>query len=126
MSHDEEDFDSVYGGKYLSAGSLNGEIRRMKIAAVDPQTLREKDGTERRKYVLHFEGEERTLPLNKTNALRCATSFGKDRASWVGRTVELYTEMTGIGKEGIRLRPVQQQKPQIPVSNPDPCDELPY
>ena len=36
-----------------------------------------------------------------------AGAYGKDRSAWVGTTVELYAEMTSLGKEGVRLRPLK-------------------
>jgi hypothetical protein len=105
---------------------LNGQRKRARIIKVDIDDLREKDGATKRKYVVHFEGEERGLPLNKTNALRLAQAFGKDRTKWVGRPVELYSEMTSLGKEGVRLRPLQPK--QTPPAQPDPDldDAIPY
>jgi hypothetical protein len=89
--------------------------------------LREKDGGTKRKYIVWFETEDKALVLNKTNALRLAQAFGKAREGWNGAIIELYSEMTSLGKEGIRLRPVrqppQQQKPQTP---PAPPEEPPF
>ena len=45
--------------------------------------------------------------LNKTNAQKLAAAFGKDRTNWIGMSVELYAEMTSLGKEGVRLRPLK-------------------
>ena len=47
--------------------------------------------------------------LNKTNATKLAAAYGKDRSSWIGVDVELYVEMTGLGKEGVRLRPLKPE-----------------
>ena len=115
-----DNFDDLYGSKYFGAAALNGQRKRARIIKVDIDDLREKDGSTRRKYVVYFEGEERGLPLNKTNALRLAQAFGKDRTKWIGGHVELYSEMTGLGKEGVRLRALQQR--QAPSAQPDPAE----
>jgi hypothetical protein len=120
-----DDFDDIYGSKFLSAADLNGQRKRVKIVDTEVSDLREKDGSTKRKYIVWFETEEKALVLNKTNALRLAQAFGKNREGWHGAVVELYSEMTSLGKEGIRLRPVrkppqQQQKPQTPPPDEDP------
>jgi hypothetical protein len=126
-----DDFDDLYGSKYLGAADLNGQRKRAKIVDTEVSDLREKDGSTKRKYIVWFETEEKALVLNKTNALRLAQAFGKSREGWHGAVVELYSEMTSLGKEGIRLRPVrkppqQQQKPQTPPPDEDaPFDDDP-
>ena len=106
MSHDT-DFDDIYGSKYLTANDLHGEQPRRKIGKVDVAELKDKDGNTKRKYLVYFAGEEKPLVLNKTNAQKLATSFGKERSNWIGVIVELYAEMTSLGKEGVRLRPLK-------------------
>src|SRR6266567_1855586 len=120
-----DDFDDIYGSKFLGAADLSGQRKRVKIVDTEVSDLREKDGSTRRKYIVWFETEEKALVLNKTNALRLAQAFGKNREGWHGAVIELYSEMTSLGKEGIRLRPVrkpppQQQKPQTPPPDEEP------
>jgi len=121
-----DDFDDLYGSKYLSAADLGGRQKRAKIADVNVEDLREKDGSTKRKYVVAFANEDKSLVLNKTNALRLAQAFGKNRASWTGQLVELYSEMTSLGKEGVLLRPLH--KPQAAPSQPahEMSDEIPW
>ena len=69
--------------------------------------MKEKDGSTKRKFLVYFEGVEKPSSLNKTNATRLAAAYGKDRSKWIGVEVELYAEMTGLGKEGVRLRPLK-------------------
>jgi hypothetical protein len=119
-----DDFDDIYGSKFLGVADLNGQRKRVKIVDTEVSDLREKDGSTKRKYIVWFETEEKALVLNKTNALRLAQAFGKNREGWHGAVIELYSEMTSLGKEGIRLRPLrkppQQQKPQTPPPDEDP------
>ena len=106
MSNNSE-FDDLYGNRYLSASDLHGETLRRRIGKVDMGELKEKDGSTKRKFVVYFERLEKALVLNKTNATRLAAEFGKDRLKWIGVEVELYAEMTGLGKEGVRVRPLK-------------------
>jgi hypothetical protein len=103
----ESDFDDLYGSKYFSVPDLHGEMPRRRIGKVAPAELREKDGSTKRRYLVYFEGVEKPLVLNKTNAQKLAAAFGKDYAKWIGMEVELYAEMTGLGKEGVRVRPLK-------------------
>ena len=75
----ESDFDDLYGCKYFSATDLHGETPRHRIGKVAPVELKEKDGSTKRKFVVYFEGVEKALVLNKTNAKKLAAAFGKDR-----------------------------------------------
>ena len=131
----EEDFDSLYGSKYLSVSDLKGQRPRRTIGKVEIAELKEKDGTTRRKFVLYFEGEEKALVLNKTNATKLALAFGKNGADWPGARVELYSEMTSLGKEGVRLQPVRTVPKAAPAKkiapkpaaiDPEMDDEIPF
>ena len=68
--------------------------------------------------------------LNKTNAKKLEAAFGKESAKWVGTHVELYAEMTGLGKEGIRLQPLRSVAKAPPVTPPvavdDMAEEIPF
>ena len=86
--------------------------------------MREKNGTTKRKYVIMFEGVEKGLVLNKTNARRLAEAYGKQSSNWIGQIVQLYAEDTTFGK-GVRVRPMR--KPVTPAE-PDPVlnDAIPF
>jgi hypothetical protein len=103
----ESDFDALYGSKYYSSPDLHGETPRHRIGKVALVELKEKDGSTKRKYLVYFDGVEKALVVNKTNAQKLAAAFGKDHANWIGMGVELYSEMTGLGKEGVRVRPLK-------------------
>jgi hypothetical protein len=103
----ETDFDNLYGSKYLGAADLHGETPRRKIGKVEVIELKEKDGSAKKKFAAYLAGVEKPLILNKTNAQKLAAAYGKDRSQWVGADVELYAEMTSLGKEGVRLRPLK-------------------
>jgi hypothetical protein len=111
-----DDFDDLYGSKYMGAADLKGQTWRAKIGKTDVADFKEKSGATKRKYVLFFEGEDKAMVLNKTNAQKLATAYGKDRNSWVGQTVELHSETTSFG-EGLRLRPLRK-------ASPPPDDEM--
>ena len=127
----DDDFDAMYGSKYLGVADLKGQRPRRTIGKVEVAELKEKDGTTKRKRILYFEGEDKALVLNKTNAVKLAMAFGKESTNWVGARVELYSEMTSLGKEGVRLQPlrtVAKAAPPVapPVAVDDMADEIPF
>jgi hypothetical protein len=114
MHGNQNEFDKLYGSKFFGVGDLNGARKRV----VEIEELREQDGSKRQKYVVYFIGEDKPLVLNKTNAQTLAHALSKDRQDWVGATVELYSEMTGLGKLGVRLRPMRGGPTAPTRSNP--------
>ncbi len=121
-------FDDIYGGKYLSGAVLGDQTLRVTIGSADVVDLRQKDGSTRRRIVLSFPGQDKQLPLNKTNADALADLCGsKDPAAWTGVSLELFTESTSYGP-GIRLRPLRPAavaKPQ-PASKKELDDDIPF
>ena len=71
----ESDFDDLYGNKYFSASDLHGETPHHRIGKVALVELKEKDGSTKRKYLVYFEGVEKALVLNKTNAQKLAAAL---------------------------------------------------
>jgi hypothetical protein len=121
----ELNFDDLYGSRYLSAADLHGETPRRKIGKVEVAELKEKDGTTKKKFVIFFAGEDKSLVLNKTNARRLAEAFTKDPTKWVGEGVELYSETTTFG-EGVRLRCLKKQQTAKPSLDAELNDAIPF
>jgi hypothetical protein len=119
-----EDFDALYGSKYFSVADLKDGEPRLKIGKVEVVELREKNGTTKRKYVIWFEGADKGLVVNKTNAKKLADAYGKQATKWIGQVVQLYSEETTFGN-GVRVRPLR--KPATPAE-PDPAlnDAIPF
>src|SRR5262245_53043649 len=112
----EIEFDDLYGSKYFSVTDLKGGQPRLRIGKIEVDELREKNGGTKRKLVVYFDGQEKALVLNKTNATALANAFGKKYANWVGEFVSLFSAPTSYG-EGVRVRPLR--KPAT-VAKPDP------
>jgi hypothetical protein len=73
------------------------------------------------KPVLHFVGKDKTMVLNKTNALRIIEAVGDDESdNWIGWSIVLYpTKVDYAGKrvDAIRVddRPGSTKPPAKPV-----------
>ena len=114
--------------KSLSAADLGGKAVRVTIESVEVQKFDEGD-----KPVLHFVGKDKTMVLNKTNALRIVEATGTDESDdWTGWSIILYpTKVDYAGKrvDAIRIddRPGATKPPAIParraVAPPDAPDE---
>jgi hypothetical protein len=76
---DEDVFDDIYGSKYFGVTDLKDGEPRFKIGKVEVAELREKNGTTKRKYVMLFEGVEKGLVINKTNARKRQAVLEVDR-----------------------------------------------
>jgi hypothetical protein len=120
----EDDFDAMYGSKYLSVSDLKGQRPRRTVGKVEVAELKEKDGSAGRKRILYLEGEDKPLVLNKTNAVKLAMAFGKESADWIGARIELYSEMTSLGKEGVRLQPLRTVAKPAVAPKPPAADEM--
>jgi hypothetical protein len=99
-------FNEIYGSKFYSVGDLNGGIPRHRIGKVDIVELKDKDQGAKRRILVYFDGVEKPLVLNRTNARKLAEVCTEDHRKWVGAVVDLYEEDTSLGK-GVRLRPVK-------------------
>jgi hypothetical protein len=121
---DEDVFDDIYGSKYLSVADLKDGEPRFKVGKVTIEELREKNGTTKRKYVIWFEGVEKGLVINKTNAKKLADAYGKQSAKWIGQLVLLYSEDTTFGK-GVRVRPLRKPA-TLAAPDPDLDDAIPF
>ena len=78
------------------------------IEEIDEQDFAKQGERQRMKKVLHLEGVQKLVVLNKTNAFNLAEAFGKDFDKWVGKRVTVKAERTQFGGKpvlGLRLYP---------------------
>ncbi len=127
----------AYPSKYLKAADLAGQDRTVTIRACVQEELGQ--GSEMEvKPVLYFDGGQKGLVLNKTNATAIADNYGDDTESWPGRSIVLLVrEVDYKGKltPAIRVRaqvtpqPTVQHAPAPPAPAPDTAplnDEIPW
>ncbi len=125
--------NEAYPSKFLKAEDLQGRAAKVTIGSVVYETV----GRER-KVAMYFQGKERGIILNKTNANAIAAAYGQDTDQWVGGIIELFPTMTDYqGKQvpAIRVRipppPRQttagsQQGQQPPVLSSREAGAAPY
>lgn len=95
--------NDVFPSKYVKAADLKGREVTVVIASVDI----EKIGDDR-KLVVYFQGKEKGLVTNKTNANRISLLYGEDTDGWIGKEIMLGTDFVdfqGKSVEAIRVKP---------------------
>lgn len=99
---------------FIFAFDLNGKDVTVTISRVEAGTLTGQGGRKAKKPVVYFEGKEKGLALNATNAKTIAALYGNYTEKWVGRQITLYpatTQMNGETVECIRVRPSAPKAP---------------
>ena len=96
----------AYPSNLLKAADLKGRTIKATIQKVAFEEIgQNKD----RKPVIYFDGAEKGLVLNKTNATEIAAAHGDEMDEWAGKEIELFSQMVpyqGQNVAAIRVRNV--------------------
>lgn len=121
----------AFPSKYLKAADLQGRDVVVTMDHVDFEPV----GQERRmKAVLYFQGKDKGLVLNKTNANRITEITGSALTEeWRGHRIRLFPTETQFGGDMvdcIRVRPangaaMRMTRPAPPPPDPEPHDGVP-
>ena len=118
MQNGSDDYDSMYGSKYLAATELKGPTK-VTIDHVDRVTFDKPGEAKRTKAVLYFVGAKKAMVLNKTNADALAAAYGRDFDDWLGKKVTIKAEHTTFGGKRVpclRLYPIEELKPNSNIT----------
>lgn len=123
--------NEAFPSNYIKAADLQGRQVLVKMDRAEYEMI----GNDK-KLILFFEGKEKGMVLNKTNANNIAAIYGDDTDDWKGAEIVLFEAMVDFqGKTvpAIRVRapqkkPVQQRKPAMANAGPrdDMDDEIPF
>lgn len=100
---------SMMDRDFIFAFDLNGQDVTVTISKVVAGTLVGSGGRKTKKPVLYFEGKEKGLALNTTNAKIIAGMYSNMTEQWVGQRITIFPTTTTMGGETvecIRVRPV--------------------
>ena len=89
--------DVMFPSKYLKASDLNGKDFALTIKAITIDEVVMRGGGKKKKGVLWFEGAEKQLILNKSNATGIDESVGGgkgDTDNWIGKRIILTAVQT--------------------------------
>jgi hypothetical protein len=111
-----EDFDEIYGSKYLAASDVKKPFATM-IEEVDILDFAREGERKKVKAVLMLKGVKKSAVVNKTNAQNLSDEFGKDFEEWIGKRITVKAERTQFGGKqvmGLRLYPEDASTPRAP------------
>ncbi len=126
----------AFPSNYLKPADLNGEPCPLTIRTCAMEELGQGNDKES-KPVLYFDGVQKGLVLNKTNATNIAKVYGDDTGNWTGKDIQVFpttTEFKGETVDAIRVRVVPEAQPEKqPEPQPDaapmaddPSDSIPF
>lgn len=96
------------------------DLRGQKVAVTISDAPVEKVG-EDNKIVLHFEGKDKKLPLNITNARMMEMLTGSDDSdNWVGTTITLKPDITQYQGKPTKCIRIDSELPQQRAARPAP------
>ena len=134
--------NEAFPSTYLKAADLQGREATVSIDRLEFEKIG--DDT---KPVLYFQGKDRGIVLNKTNATNISAAYTQETNNWIGKSVTLFTawvDFQGKSVEAIRVRPANTREftsglapqgtgaPQYDERNPPPAinnelnDEIPF
>lgn len=115
--------NDVFSGNFLKAEDLQGKTVRVTISKVEIKEF--DDG---KKIIIGFQGKDKCLVVNKTNASIIAENTGsRETDDWIGQTMQLTVkkvEFQGKLVPAIRVVLVDQSAPATPVRRV-PAPQLP-
>ena len=106
--------------KDLKAADFKGQNLKVVISAVEVREYPEKDGQPANaKPVISFEGKQKGLVVNPSNAKILNDAYGKQDSDWVGHEIGLSTKEYDNYPTGWIITPLD-------VEGPDFDDEIPF
>ena len=104
--------NEAFPSKYLKAADLQGHTVNVTISNV----VKEDIGKGEEKLILYFQGKQKGMVLNKTNANNIATLYGPETEEWIGQPIVIFEAMVDFqGKTvpALRIRaPLPKDKPK--------------
>lgn len=121
----------AFPSNYLKATDLQNKEIPVTISKV----VMEKIGEDSR-MIAYFQGKQKGVVINKTNATNISAAYGQETDYWVGKPVVLFsvwTDFQGKSVQAIRMRPGEaaplnpRQHPETtppPYTPSDPRDQM--
>jgi len=112
--------NDAFPSKYLKASDFEGDTPIVTIASIAFEEVgKEKDV----RPILYYEGEQKGIVLNKTNATNITKIYGSETDDWIGKKVQIGTawvDFQGQSVEAIRIYPPKQQQRSAPAGRASP------
>lgn len=95
----------LYPSKYLACCDLGGKEAKVIIQSFDEEEIVGTDGKKEKKPVLAFQGKQKRMICNVTNAKKIAKKFGTETNDWKGKEIIIYgTTCNAFGEQVECLR----------------------
>jgi hypothetical protein len=104
------DYRSMFDREYIGSWDLPRDRDAVVVIRLVKAEVLSNGKTKNTKPILFFEGKEKGMVCNKTNARTVASLYGNDTTAWIGKPVALYVTTTrdpgsGGDVDCIRIRP---------------------
>lgn len=102
----------AFPSSFLKASDLGGAMVTVTIGTVTMEKVSESE----EKPCIHFDGKDKGLILNKTNAAVLVNAYGDESNHWTGKPIQLFSAQVsfqGRMVDAIRVR-IPQQQTQAP------------
>ena len=110
--------NDLYESKYLKASDLKGREFNLTISTIQVEVLG--SGSQaKKKPVVYFQGAQKGMALNRSNADEIANVYGLLTEDWIGKSVTLYPSTTRFADQVvpcIKIRCTRQETK--PVNRP--------
>lgn len=103
----------AYPSKYLKASDLQGRNVTVKIGRVEQEAINGE-----KKLILYFQGKNKGMVLNKTNANNVAAIYGGETEDWYGKAIVLVEAM--VDYQGQSVPAIRIRAPRRDESAPAP------
>lgn len=109
--------NDAFPSNYVKAEDVHDQEVTVTIAKLTIENMKNNDGNEERKPVLHFSDYPKQMVVNATNWKRIAQNLGNDDSDfWVGKKITLTTEVVdafGQMKPAVRVKLVSGKQAEI-------------
>lgn len=117
-----------FPSNFLKSEDLNGKAVVVTISEVEFDRIG-KDTSEGKKLILSFEGKEKKMVVNKTNAKTIEKLYGDDTDNWIGKPIKIVTREVEFQGDVVWALRVSLEKPAgskpSPATAPEPEEEDP-
>jgi len=118
------DMEMLFPSNYLKCCDLKGKDIALTIKLVELDVLQMRGGGTKNKAVVHFDGTDKLLVCNRTNAELIAAALGtRNPQEWVGKRIILYPTRVGFGRDMVDAIRVRDKAPPArkaaPPSEPE-------
>ncbi len=112
-SGDDMNINEVYtsGGNFLKAPDLQGSKIELQISDAGTHTFNQGTKEEKTQIVLSFDGKDKKLGLNVTNAKTLAELFGNETDGWIGKKIKIFPTTTDFAGETVACIRIEQPQP---------------